>query len=281
MVAARSSCRRRRVTERRDVRRQGAGASATRGPACPVARAPGGGANRRLLLVLAVLTCVGPRVFAAPPAPAAVSAKPPSAALGATRLDTYLAGLATLRVEFTQSLQDARGRKVESLAGTLVVVRPGRFRWEVRPAAAGVAAAPAGGTPPATQLMVADGRNVWFYDRELEQVTVKPASSALTATPAMLLSGTVDLRSAFELADVGTRAGISVVRVKPKRGDAEFREARLAFEGGELRRMEIDDKLGQTAMLVFGRAVRNGPVAPGETSFVPPPGVDVIGKPAS
>jgi len=222
--------------------------------------------------------------FTAPDARAAAPAAPaarPSASVGATRLDTYLAGLATLRVEFTQSLQDARGRKVESLAGTLVVVRPGRFRWEVRPAATGTAASPAGGAPAATQLMVADGRNVWFYDRELEQVTVKPAASALTATPAMLLSGTVELRSAFDVADVGTRDGISVVRVKPKRGDAEFREARLAFEGGELRRMEIDDKLGQTAMLVFGRAVRNGPVAPGEMTFTPPPGVDVIGKPAA
>lgn len=222
--------------------------------------------------------------FAAPQALAATPAQPTAraaAAVGATRLDAYLAGLATLRVEFTQTLEDARGRKVESVAGTLVVVRPGRFRWEVRPAASGAGATAAGSAPVATQLMVADGRNVWFYDRELEQVTVKPATSALTATPAMLLSGTVELRSAFEVADVGTRDGISVVQVRPKRGDAEFREARLAFEGDELRRMEIDDKLGQTAVLLFGRAVRNGPVAPGEMRFVPPPGVDVIGKPAA
>ncbi len=193
-----------------------------------------------------------------------------------TALDRFLAGLATLRVEFSQSLTDGRGREVESLTGSLVVVRPGRFRWEVRPA-------PRAGAAPgeATQLMVADGRNVWFLDRELQQVTVKPAGNALTATPALLLSGTVELRSAFELRETGTRDGLAWVQVRPKRGDAEFREARLGFQAGELRRMEIDDKLGQKAVLVFGKAQRNAPVAPAETSFTPPPGVDVIGRPVS
>ena len=59
-----------------------------------------------------------------------------------------------------------------------VILRPGRFRWELTPAGA---ASP--------QLMVADGKNLWFYDRDLEQVSVKAAAAALTATPASLLSG--------------------------------------------------------------------------------------------
>ena len=37
--------------------------------------------------------------------------------------------------------------------------------------------------------MVCDGTNLWFFDRDLQQVTVKPVDAALTATPAMLLSG--------------------------------------------------------------------------------------------
>jgi len=207
---------------------------------------------------------------------AAAAAPAAATAQSLTALDRFLAGLATLRVEFSQSLTDGRGREVESLTGSLVVVRPGRFRWEVQPA-------PRAGAAPgeATQLMVADGRNVWFLDRELEQVTVKPAGNALTATPALLLSGTVELRSAFELRETGTRDGLAWVQVRPKRGDAEFREARLGFQAGELRRMEIDDKLGQKAVLIFGKARRNAPVAPAETSFTPPPGVDVIGRPVS
>jgi outer membrane lipoprotein carrier protein len=237
----------------------------------PILQGPAASPLRRLIFSSrAALLAVG--------ALAAIAAvAPPAVAASGTALDRYLSGLATLRVEFNQTLTDGRGRQVESMRGSLVVVRPGRFRWEVRPAAEAGSVGTAGAEP--TQLMVADGRNVWFLDRELEQVTVKPAGNALTATPAMLLSGSVELRTAFEVADAGQRDGLAWVKVKPKRGDAEFREARLAFQGAELRRMELDDKLGQKAVLVFGSAVRNGPVAPAETTFAPPPGVDVIGKP--
>jgi outer membrane lipoprotein carrier protein len=195
------------------------------------------------------------------------------AAAATTALDRYLANLATLRVEFVQRLEDSRGRPLEAVAGTLVVQRPGRFRWEVRPAGGATAA-------PFTQLMVNDGRNIWFYDRDLDQVTVRPASGALTATPAMLLSGTVELRQAFTLTRAPRRAGLDWVVVRPKRADAEFNEARLAFAGAELRRMELRDKLGQTAVIEFGKATRNGVIAPEELRFTPPDNADVIGKPA-
>lgn len=268
MAAARSSCRRRRVTE--SARRRQAGPSGLRWRGARLAVAG---------LALAAPIALAPASAAGGPnsAPAPVAPAPPSIAVAAanTALDRFLANLATLRVEFSQSLTDARGRQVDAMTGTLVVVRPGRFRWEVRPAGRPGAAA-----AEATQLMVADGRNVWFYDRDLEQVTVKPAGNALTATPALLLSGSVELRSAFELRETAQREGLAWVQVRPKRGDAEFREARLGFDGGELRRMEIDDKLGQKAVLVFGKAQRNAPVAAAETQFAPPPGVDVIGKPA-
>jgi outer membrane lipoprotein-sorting protein len=44
--------------------------------------------------------------------------------------------------------------------------------------------------------------------------------------------------------------------------------------------MILNDKLGQTATIVFDHVERNGPVSPEEVSFTPPAGVDVIGVPA-
>jgi outer membrane lipoprotein carrier protein len=212
-------------------------------------------------------------------ATAFAAAKPAATAARATPLDRYLDGLKTLRVEFTQQLVDARGREVQSAVGRMVIVRPGRFRWEIGPAQEGAAAAPP--EEAARQVLVADGRNLWFYDRDLEQVTVKPAASVLTATPAMLLSGTGDLRESFDISSGGRSAGLEWVVVKPKRPEAEFRFARLGFARGQLARMVLEDKLGQTATLDFARATRNGRVTPDEVAFVPPAGVDVIGKPTS
>ncbi len=196
---------------------------------------------------------------------------PPSAWSAGTALDRFLEGLNSLRAGFTQTLTDSRGRRVESVRGTLVVQRPGRFRWEVRPVDSA--------TAEPTQVMVADGRNVWFHDLELEQVTVRPSGNALTATPAMLLSGVADLESAFTVTTIAPAEGLEWVRVRPRRADAEFREARLGFSGGELRRMEIEDRLGQRASLVFEGSRRNVPVEPAELRFIPPAGVDLLGTP--
>jgi outer membrane lipoprotein carrier protein len=188
-----------------------------------------------------------------------------------TPLDRYLAGLKTLRAAFTQTLVDANGRVVDRAQGTLVVARPGKFRWEVTPQEAG-----AGGE----QLLVADGRNVWFFDKELEQVTVKPADAALSSTPAMLLSGAGNVRDQFNVTSAGSRDGLEWVLVEPRAAEADFRRALLGFEKDRLARMIVDDKLGQTATVSFASATRNGPVAPEEMSFNAPAGVDVIGTPA-
>jgi outer membrane lipoprotein carrier protein len=129
------------------------------------------------------------------------------------------------------------------------------------------------------QLLVADGRNLWFLDRDLQQVTVKPVDSALSATPAMLLSGTVDVRKNFTISPAGKRDGLEWVLVEPRGTEADFRRALFGFDGGELKRMILDDKLGQTATIAFQMIERNGSVSPDEVSFTPPPGVDVIGTP--
>jgi outer membrane lipoprotein carrier protein len=185
-----------------------------------------------------------------------------------TPLDRYFDGLTTLRASFTQTVKDARGKDVDRSTGTLVVQRPGKFRWEVHPQAGG-----------AGQLLVADGRNVWFFDRDLEQVTVKPVDTALSSTPAMLLSGAADLRESFKLTPAGTRDGLEWVLVEPRRGEADFRRALFGFNKGNLQRMIIDDRLGQTATIDFDSVIRNARVAPDEVSFTPPPGTDVIGTP--
>ncbi|MDB6157718.1 MAG: outer rane lipoprotein carrier protein LolA [Gammaproteobacteria bacterium] len=208
----------------------------------------------------------------------------PAAYAAATPLDSYLDDMKTLRATFLQTLADAHGREIDRSSGTLIVSRPGKFSWEIHPqgsgAGAGATAGP-GAVPGASggQLMVADGRNLWFLDRDLQQVTVKPADAALSATPAMLLSGTVDARKNFTITPAPKRDGLDWVLVEPHGSEADFRRALMGFEGKELKRMILEDKLGQTATVLFDHVERNGHVAPEEVSFTPPPGVDVIGTP--
>ncbi len=114
--------------------------------------------------MLALLFCVmlAPlRVSAAASATAPVT--PPAAGVPTgTALDTYLAALSTWQGAFTQTVVDSRGKRVGTGRGRLTIVRPGRFRWESAP----------DGADDAVQLLIADGRNLWFYDRDLDQATV-------------------------------------------------------------------------------------------------------------
>jgi len=196
------------------------------------------------------------------------AASPAAAATSATALDKYLDGLSTLRAKFSQVVVDAAGKQLEKGEGSLLVRRPGRFRWEYTPGDAGA------------QLLVADGTNLWFYDRELQQATVKPAAAALTATPIMLLSGSAeDLRAAFTVVVAGEHGALEWVQVTPRSAAAEFASAELGFRGEKLVRLVIHDRLNQTDTLDFTDSVRGARVTEAELRFTPPAGVDLIGTP--
>jgi outer membrane lipoprotein carrier protein len=224
----------------------------------------------------------------------ALAAQPAS---GTTELDRYLDGLKSLRTAFTQTVTDARGTETEAGSGTLVVQRPGKFRWDYQPRAdativGGAAGSSAGGSapaPPATaasgergQLLVADDKNLWFYDRELAQVSVKPVAAALSATPVMLLSGSsAQLHESFDINAAGSHDGLDWVSVKPRGTEADFSQAELGFAHDRLARMVVTDRLGQTVALEFSHSDRNVRFQASELQFKPPAGVDVIGTPQS
>lgn len=195
------------------------------------------------------------------------------AADSGTPLDGYLAGLTTWSADFTQSqsAKDSRGRESEAEAGRgrLVIVRPGRFRWEF---------APSGATDGA-QLMVADGRDLWSLDRDLEQATRRPLKDALQQAPIMLLAGDASLQADYNIQPNPRRDGLDWARVLPKDKQSDVREALFGFKGKELARLTIIDKLGQRSTLVFSNVKRNAAVDPKLMQFTLPPGVDLIGEP--
>src|SRR5262245_35043050 len=107
-------------------------------------------------------------------------------------------------------------------------------------------------------------------------MSMKTANTTLTATPASLLSGDGNLAEFFTVRADGKRDGFEWMKVTPKRGDTDFREAQLAFRssGAELSRMMLKDKLGQTVQLDFRASNRNAPVSESEVQFTPPDGAD-------
>ena len=180
------------------------------------------------------------------------------------RVQSYVERLSTLRADFRQEVLDAAGAVREQAEGTLLLQKPGRFRWEYR--------------RPSEQLLVSDGTTVWLYDVDLEQVTVRRIGDSLSTTPAMLLSGQSRVDESFTASDGGQADGLDWVQLIPKLEDTDFRSLRLGFRGGELARMDLTDRLGQRTSIEFRAVERNPVLPPAAFTFVPPPGVDVVGS---
>ncbi|MET0659663.1 MAG: outer membrane lipoprotein chaperone LolA [Steroidobacteraceae bacterium] len=209
---------------------------------------------RRLSLSLAFV-CVAPIAHAAPDDS------------GTARVEQFLQGLQSFEASFNQRLTDKSGRILDESSGRLAIQRPNRFRWDYQ--------------APAEQVIVADGKRIWLYDPELEQVTVRRLDDSLSATPAMLLSGEGKLQDNFKVTRVKRERNVDWVTLEPVRADTDFKSVTLGFVGSELRHMQLADKLNQTTSLEFADMHSNIALDPQRFTFTPPPGTDVIGGDAT
>jgi len=214
-------------------------------------------------MAAALLALPGARAPAQTEAGVAEEPAGPAEAAVPSELREFFAGIDTIRGEFRQVLFDARGRAVERSFGEFAILKPGRFRWHY--------------TEPYEQLIVADGENIWLYDVDFEQVTVREQTDSLSQSPAMLLGGDADALDAFRYLGSYSRGGRDWLRLEPVAPESDFRAVDLSFTGGELELMELTDALGQVTRIEFTELVLNESLEDALFTFTPPPGVDVIG----
>jgi outer membrane lipoprotein carrier protein len=185
------------------------------------------------------------------------------AADGKALLKQFLQGLTTLEADFQQTLEQPDGGGVIFSSGTFYLKRPGKLRWEY--------------DPPNDQLIVADGKRIWLYDKELEQVSHRSQKAALEGTPAQLLSSTGPLEQHFEIKDLGVQAGLNWLELLPRDKDSQFHSLRLGLDDKQLLRMEMADNFGQTTRFEFSHMQRNPQLDDELFDFTPPSTVDLIG----
>jgi outer membrane lipoprotein carrier protein len=191
----------------------------------------------------------------------------PGHATPATDVEHYLAGLSSWSADFKQTIADGQGKVLRSASGKFFLERPGKFRWDY--------------TEPSEQLILADGKQIWFYDKDLAQANVRKVDGTLASTPAMLLSGTGSVSSEFDIKTLPSEGGLHWFQLAPKHPNSDFQLVRIGFDkDGELATMFLADKLDQITQVSFTHPVKNPKLAPDLFTFTPPPGVDVIGRDA-
>ena len=179
------------------------------------------------------------------------------------RLKTALKNMDNLSAEFKQTLLDEDKNIVQQSSGTLALQRPGKFAWIY--------------TEPFEQRIIADGSELWVYDVELDQVTVKPMDESISNAPIMILMKESDVTQQFNVIEVGQRKFLYWIELEPQAKDLEYQRIFIGLDNGNLRAMELQDQFGQSTQIVFDN-LRVGVVHnPATFKFVPPDGVDVYG----
>lgn len=179
----------------------------------------------------------------------------------AADFQALLSGLQNMRGEFTQTVTNRNG-KTQVSTGTFAIQRPGKFRWNY--------------IKPYEQLIVCDGKEIWLFDPDLDQVTVKSMDKGLDASPAALLSGDNQIGKRYTIKALPARDGLNWVDATPKQKDSNFNRIRLGFSGNEIRTMELEDNFNQTTRVNLKIQSVNGKVDAGLFQFTPPKGADIV-----
>lgn len=181
---------------------------------------------------------------------------------GRERLEQFYQQVHTLRADFTQQVYNSRSELIRQTSGRVVIQQPGHFRWDY--------------ASPIHQLIVADGKTLWLYDADLDQVTVRPLKELNASTPALLLSNQTPLEKSFTIKDLKDKDGMQWVELRPRGGEGTFKQVRLGFDQQGPRVMEVTDSFDQVTLMRFDHLEVNPRVDPHVFEFQPPPGVDVI-----
>lgn len=188
-------------------------------------------------------------------------------------LDEYLRTVHSGRAQFSQVVTSparaGQTPRVKNSSGTFEFQRPGKFRFVYQ--------------RPYEQWLVADGKTLWLYDLDLQQVTARAQAQALGTSPAALLTsaqGVSGLQKDFELQDQPDAEGLSWVLATPRAADASLASVRAGLRrsgaGVELVRLDVLDRLGQRSALTFSASDNNVDLPASLFVFRPPAGVDVI-----
>lgn len=188
---------------------------------------------------------------------------------GLQSLEAFMRGAQAGRAEFAQTVtspaKEGQTARSKTSSGAFSFQRPGRFKFEYR--------------KPFEQLIVADGKTLWMYDADLNQVTQRAQAKVLDATPAAILASAANvqaLRADFDLKAAPDQDGLQWVEALPKAKDGQLQSVRVGFAGDQLAAIDMLDSFGQRSLMRF-TGLQTSASLPAETfKFVAPKGADVL-----
>ena len=174
-----------------------------------------------------------------------------------------------LRIPRANEPQDKGLKVVRQTQGHFVFQRPGKFIWDTQ--------------KPFEQKLIADGKQLILWDKDLNQATFRPAGQALATTPAAILFGETSLDQHFDLIDGEDRLGMKWVGLVPKKdpnaknkNDLPYTKISIGMTNGLPKALELVDGLGSVVLVTLDKIQLNINLPANRFIFNPPAGAEVL-----
>ena len=174
-----------------------------------------------------------------------------------------------LRAPKANESQEKGLKVVRQTQGHFVFQRPGRFIWDTQ--------------KPYEQKLIADGKQLILWDKDLNQATFRPSGQALSASPAAILFGEASLDQSFDLVEGEERLGMKWVALSPKKNpnatngnDIPYTKISVGMVNGLPKALELIDGLGSVVLVTLDRIQLNVNLPPNRFTFTPPAGAEVL-----
>ncbi len=183
-------------------------------------------------------------------------------------LEATYAKITDLRAEFTQNAFNRSLGQTIKAEGVVYLKKPGKMRWEYR--------------TPTPQQIVSDGKSLWVYTPELNQVNVGEAPRALAGPAGSFLAGLGRLREVFTVRFLNPlrvdEAGNPVLDLRPKRPEPVLTRLILTVDPREflVKKAVLYDQFENTVTMEFTKVSVNAGLANTLFAFTPPKGVAVV-----
>lgn len=161
---------------------------------------------------------------------------------------------------------DEKPRIIRKSQGIFIFKRPGQFVWQT--------------LVPYEQKVIADGQNLLLWDKDLNQLSIRPLGQGLSQTPAAILFGKENINDQFDVVPIQDKGGMSWLELKIKdAGRAEtlpYAKIGIGMQQGLPIALELYDNFGTVTLITLGKIKANQAIAASAFKFSPPAGADIV-----
>ncbi len=178
-------------------------------------------------------------------------------------LKSFIANFSNFSADFKQT-QPEKHIFTDSLSiGTVAMQRPGKLFWQY--------------ITPDEQQIISDGKNLWIYDVDIEQATVRPLVSVQDDFPMRWLLFNESITDHFNIIVEQKIDGVSWFNLNPKE-NTFFQSIDIAIKDDQLLHLWMYKGQNFITKVKFYNATTT-PIPASKFQFTPAKNVDLIGIP--